>query len=99
MDQWREITDPFVPFPKMVAYLGYKMIHQDKDPIVRMQIKNLHVPFNSDYIISKTAYFNNPKVIKVVTPDFEAERINYNVLAPTNVTVTPTNSIVTWLDI
>jgi len=97
--QWRQITDGYYPFPRVIAYLGNKVMHKDDNPEVVVQIKHLRKQFHNEDIISKLNYMHNPKVIKLFTRDFEATRIHYNMLAPTNTTVTPGGTIVTWLDI
>lgn len=97
--QWRDIRDGLYLFPKMQVYRGYKLLKNDTNPDIVVQIKSLSKPFEQGDMMCKLLYFRNPKVIKFVNKDMEATRVNYNKLAPTNVTVTPTNSIITWLDI
>ena len=97
--QWRNITDGFYPFPRFRVYLRNRLVHADKDAEFRMDLKTLRHKFMGGEIISRTEYFFNPRVIKISTREFDAERLNYNRLAPQKVTITPSGTIVTWLDI
>ena len=81
VNQWRNITDDFYPFPRIRAFLGRKMMHQDENAEINMTLKNLNKKWNSSDILGKINYFFNPKVIKLFNRDFEAERITYNKLA------------------
>jgi hypothetical protein len=93
--QWRNITDGFYPFPRIKAYLGSKLVHQDDNPEVILTLKNLTKQWNSSDVLGKINYFFNPKVIKLFNRDFEAERIVYDKLATRYNTVTPSGLIVT----
>lgn len=96
--QWRNITDGFYPFPRVVAYIGKKMVHADKNPEVILQIKNTKKNWNSADILGRTEYFFNPRVIRLSCKDFDAERINYNKLATEKITITPSTMLVSWID-
>lgn len=97
--QWRNITDGFYPFPKAKVFIGSRVVHSDENPDIVVQLKNMHKKFLSGEIASRLDYFFNPKVIKIFSRDFDAERVEYNRLAPRRVTTTPTGIQVTWLDI
>ena len=96
--QWRNITDGFYPFPRVVAYIGKKMVHADKNPEVILQIKNTKKNWNSADILGRTEYFFNPRVVRLSCKDFDAERINYNKLATEQITITPSTMLVSWID-
>ena len=95
--QWRNITDGFYPFPRVIASIGNKMVHKDDNPEVILTIKNTKKPWNSPEILGKMDYFFNPDVVKLSCRDFDAERINYNKLRSQDVTVTPSGMIVNWM--
>jgi hypothetical protein len=71
----------------------------DKNAEVDFTNKNLLKKWTESEMLGKILYFFNPKVVKLITRDFEAERINYNKLQTQKTTVTPSNMIVTWLDL
>lgn len=99
VNQWRDITDGFYPFPKARVTLGKRIIQDDKDAIVDVCMKTLKYKYKSSEVISRLDYFFNPKVIKLECKEFTAERISYNRLASQNVNVTPGGMIVTWIDV
>ena len=90
-------TDGFRPFPTFQIYFANKKIHEDKGAEVKLTVKNRLKKWNSSDILGKTLYFFNPRVIKLSTRDFEAERMSYNKLKPTQSLVTPSGMIVTFI--
>ncbi len=90
----REVTDGFYPFPKVKAYIGKQLIHSDKEAEINLIIKNLTKKWSAPQTLGRTLYFFNPKVVKIITQDFEAERINYDKLKPLNATITASGMIV-----
>lgn len=92
--QWREITDGFYPFTRVKATLGYKLMHEDKDAVVNMQIKNLYKNWSDADMIGRMNYFFNPKVVRLVCKDFDAERIEYDHSKELKTTITPGGLIV-----
>lgn len=96
--QWRNVTDDFWPFPRVVSYIGSKLIRKDPNPEILVRVKNLYkVQGDHPEVLGRLDYFFNPKVVKILSRDFDAERINYNRLAPLDVTVTPSGMIVYWM--
>lgn len=95
--QWQSVTDSFYPYAKVRARVGNKLMHIDEGAEVDLNIKHISLKWNNPVVLGRLNYFFNPRVVKVVTREFEAERINYNKLAPQNTTVTPTNTIVVWI--
>lgn len=95
--QWRDITDPFYPFPRVFAKLGNKIVHQDKNPEVILIIKNLFREWDDPTILYRTDYLLNPKVVKLSCKDFDAEKINYDKEAPQKITVATDGMVVTYL--
>lgn len=95
--QWRNITDGFYPFPRVIASIGNKIVHKDENAEVILTIKNTKKPWNSPEILGKMDYFFNPDVIVLSCRDFDAERINYNKLRSQDVTITPSGMIVNWM--
>ena len=96
--QWRNVTDGFYPFPRIIAHKGFKLIHEDKNPEVAVKVKSIKKSFDDQAILYKMGYFFNPKVVKIVNGVFEAERIDYDKSAKTNTIITPSGLIVTWID-
>lgn len=93
---WKEITDDFYPFPRAnITFLG-KTEHQDENPEINIQIKSLKKQWYN--IISRTCYFFNPKVVKLIDRDFVAERIDYDKNAKTKLTITPTGLVVMYIE-
>jgi hypothetical protein len=95
--QWRKITDGFYPFPKVRVYVGNKLIHEDEYCEVKMTVKNLKKKWDDPDMLGEMCYFFNPRVVKIFTGNFEAERLEYNKLATQYTTVTPSGMIVTWI--
>ncbi len=95
----REVTDGFHPFPRVrVRVAGGNIIHQDKNAEVDFTNKNLLKKWTESEMLGKTLYFFNPKVVKLITRDFEAERINYDHFLPLKTTITPSGMIVRYID-
>lgn len=95
----REVTDGFHPFPRVrVRVAGGNIIHQDKNAEVDFTNKNLLKKWTESEMLGKTLYFFNPKVVKLITRDFEAERINYDHFLPQKTTITPSGMIVRYID-
>ena len=90
----RNVTDGFYPFPRIKAYLGNKLVHTDKAPEVKLTIKTLMRKWSDPQILGRTLYLFNPKVVKIVTREFEAEKINYDRLKPLCSTITSSGMIV-----
>lgn len=90
----REVTDGFYPFPRVKAYLGNQLVHVDEGAEVKLIIKNLARKWSAPQILGRTLYFFNPRVVKIVTQEFEAERINYDQLKPWDATITASGMIV-----
>lgn len=87
--QWRKITDGFYPFPKVIATKVNRIVHEDTNPEVTLKIKNFYKKWDGSDVLYKTNYFFNPRVVKLVNRDFEAERIEYDHTAEQHLTVTP----------
>ena len=97
--QWRQITDGFYPFPRITAKLVNKLVKQDENPEISVQIKNLKKKITDGDMLGKMDYFFNPKVVKLVNKDFEAERIEYNKDLPQHMTITPSGLVVYWIEV
>ena len=69
------ITDKFYPFQRVQVYAGGKMIHQDIDPTVEITMKRKRIHWRSEGVLGRINYFFNPKVIKMESENFIAERI------------------------
>ena len=96
-DVERKITDGFYPFPKVRVFLGNQLIHEDVAPTVNFIQKNLQKKWSDSDMLGKTDYFFNPRVVKLIGKDFEAERINYDIMKPQNTTVTASGLIVKYI--
>lgn len=96
--QWREITDGFYPFPRVRAFLGNKVLHEDKDPGVIFMSKNYMKKWSDGDMLGKINYFFNPKVVQVSCKDFDAERIDYDRTKSKHMTITGGGTIVQWID-
>lgn len=95
----RKVTDGFYPFPRVrVRVGGGNIIHQDKNAEIELVSKNLLKNWSDTEMLGKTLYFFNPKVVKLITRDFEAERINYDHFLPQKTTITPSGMIVRYID-
>ena len=95
--QWQSVTDGFYPYAKVRSSVANKLTHVDEGAEINVNIKHINLKWNSYEILGRMNYFFNPNVIKISTREFEAERINYDKLAPQHVTITPMDTIVTWI--
>jgi len=95
--QWRNITDGFYPFPRIKAYLGNKVLHEDKDPEVIFISKNLKKKWSDGDMLGKINYFFNPKVVQLSCKDFDAQRIGYDKTKEKRMTITPGGLMVWWI--
>lgn len=87
-------TDGFYPYQRMEIFVGNKMIRKEKGANIRVKIKNHRKKISDEDMIFRMNYFFNPRVVKLVDHNFDAERINYNRLKPTENIVTPSGLIV-----
>ena len=92
-----EITDGFYPFPKMAVYLANKLLHMDEGAEVKFVSKNHKKKWTEADMLGKTDYFFNPRIVKLSTRDFDAERMSWNKLKTTQSLVTPSGMIVTYI--
>lgn len=97
VNQWRNITDGFYPFPRVIVKSLNKILHQDENPEVKVYLKSLQKKWQDPKVLGKMDYFFNPKVVKLVSKEFIAERIDYDKTKKMSTTITPTNLIVTWI--
>ena len=88
----REITDGFYPFPRVRAILGRKIIHEDENPEVLLICKNLKKNWHHPEVLGRTCYFFNPKVLRLITHDFEAIRLGTDGINENNAKITVTSS-------
>ena len=72
------ITDKFYPFQRVMVYINGRLIYKDKDATVNLILLNHKKKWNDPDILGRANYLFNPKVIKVQTRDFIAERIEYD---------------------
>lgn len=91
---WTNLTDPFYPYTKVKVYLGNRLIHEDEGAVVIMKCKNAFKKWNDAEMLGRMNYFFNPRVVKLITPYFEAERIDYDRLAPLKATITISGMVV-----
>jgi len=96
--QWRNITDGFYPFPRVKAFIGNKLLHEDKDPEVIFISKNYLKKWNDGDMIGRTDYFFNPRVVQLSCKNFFAERIDYDRTKPKKMCVTAGGLIVWYLE-
>ena len=106
----REITDDFYPFPRIKVFLGNKLLYTDSKPEIKFVVRNcfkLQKPKDKNEpdrkwfapdMVGRTLYFFNPRVIKLITKDFIAERINYDETATTKSIITASGMIVRYID-
>lgn len=94
------VTDGFYPFPRIQAVLGTTLKHKDENPEVVMVIKNRNKKWHDADMLGKICYFFNPKVVKLINPNFYVERIGWKKDSPTLRTetlITPSGLIVTYI--
>ena len=96
--QWRNITDGFYPYQKIIAKVGNKLVHKDEDATVNVLIKNFALRWDTPHVISRMNYFFNPRVVKLSCREFDAERIEFDHTKPTKTLVTPLGMIVTYIE-
>ena len=93
----RQITDGFYPFPRAEAYLGNTLIHKDENPEIVLVCKNLKKNWCHPDILGRTCYFFNPKVVRLISRDFEAEKIDYDRSKPMGMHVTVSGMLVGYI--
>ena len=90
------VTDKFYPFPHVNVFMFGRETNHDDAATVNLTVKNIKKKWSDGDMIGKCNYFFNPKVIKLVCRDFEAERIDYDRFLPQYNLVTPSGLIVTY---
>ena len=90
-------TDGFYPFPRMEVYFANRKIAENANPEVKLNLKNRIKKWDHPEVLGKTLYFFNPRVVKLSSRDFEAERITYDKLKPVEHLVTPSGMIVSYV--
>lgn len=93
--QWQNVADDFYPYQRVEVYVGNKLVHKDAEATVRFVVKNLHKKWSAADMLGRINYFFNPRVIRLVCKDFEAERIDYDITKSTKCNVTAGGLIVT----
>lgn len=94
---WTSVTDDFYPYAKVDVLLGNRLIHHDEGAFVNVTLKTLQHKWNGPQILGKMDYFFNPRVVKISCREFDAERKQYDPLASTTHTITPSGYIITWI--
>ena len=91
------ITDKFYPFQKVNVYINGRLIHKDKDATVDLTLLNHKKKWNDPDILGRANYLFNPRVVKVQTRDFIAERIEYDKKELIKAMVTKGGAIVSFI--
>lgn len=92
-----KVTDKFYPFQKIRAFIDNDLIYEDTNPVIDVSIINKDLYWKNMKILGRMNYFFNPKVIKIETEDFIANRINFDKNKETSVTTTASGMIVTHM--
>ena len=91
-NSWRghpiNATDHFYPFQKVQVCVEDKIIHEDSNYKITIQLLNRKLRWNSMKVLGRINYFFNPKVVKIETKDFVADRIEWDETKSTSTTTT-----------
>lgn len=92
-----KVTDKFYPFQKIRAFIDNNLVYEDINPVIDVSIINKDLYWKNMKILGRMNYFFNPKVIKIETEDFIANRINFDKNKETSITTTASGMIVTHM--
>ena len=90
------VLDQFYPYQRVEVYIGDKMIHRDEDANIKLILKDMRKKWNGPQVLHRINYFFNPRVVKLFSQSFEAERMGYEVTGREKTCITPTSMIVTY---
>ena len=91
-----KITDKFYPFQRVAVYVYGQKIYEDMKPQVNLVLYSRRVAWKSMNVLGKINYFFNPKVMRITTQDYLAERVDWDREQMLNKTVTASGMIVEY---
>ena len=91
-----KITDKFYPFQRVAVYVNGQKIYEDMKPQVNLVLYSRRVAWKSMNVLGKINYFFNPKVMRITTQDYLAERVDWDREQMLNKTVTASGMIVEY---
>ena len=91
-----KITDKFYPFQRVAVYVNGQKIYEDMKPQVNLVLYSRRVAWKSMNVLGKINYFFNPKVMRITTQDYLAERVDWDREQMLYKTVTASGMIVEY---
>ena len=92
------VTDPFYPYQRVNLYVAGNLVNSENGATVNLHLKNRLKKWNGPEILGRANYFFNPKVVKIESRDFDADRIGYEFTGNEKTCITPSTMIVTYID-
>lgn len=91
-----KVIDPFYPYQRVNVYVGNKLVHEDSGATIKLTLKDMRKQWSGPQVLHRLNYFFNPRVVKLFSQAFEAERMGYNMTGDEKTCITPTSMIVTY---
>lgn len=92
-----KVTDMFYPFQRVAVYINGQKIYEDMKPQVNLVLYSRRVAWKSMSVLGKINYFFNPKVMRITTQDYLAERVDWDREQELSKTITASGMIVEYI--
>lgn len=92
------IRDDFYPYQRVRVFVAGKQIHEDKNAKINLEVINVQKKWRGPEILGRMNYFFNPKVVRLQTRDFIAERASFYWDRPTHMYINASGMIITYTE-